>query len=207
MTNYIIESDIDFFEELSKMDNDELDNLIDSSKCLLTDSKLIDNYIKLSCNHSFNYKALFKELHANKYITNKGYFIENNIKCPYCRTISNFVLPFIPSENSDDLYSKRLFGINHPAKFCLKLHECQWSGTKNKSCKHPAYINSNGTFCYKHHKIIHNRNKIKSIQWTDKMLEISKKMTVKQLQEYMRLNNLRIGGTKVELLQRYVANT
>ena len=77
---------------------------------------------------------------------------------------------------------------------------------KLSTCTNSAYINSNGTYCHKHHKLIVNQNKIKSIQWTDQMIEISKKMTVKQLKDYMRNNNLRIGGTKIELIHRYIEN-
>ena len=129
MTNYIIESDIDFFKELCETTQD-LDDSSDVSKCLLTGAKLTDNYIRLSCGHTFNYIPLFKELHTNKYIINKGFYIQNNIKCPYCRSYSNFILPYIPTENSNELYSKKINGINHPPRFSLKLHNCQWSRSK-----------------------------------------------------------------------------
>lgn len=47
------------------------------------------NFIKLPCNHSFNYLPLYNELTlTNTY--------KRSIKCPYCRTLSSKLIPYIP---------------------------------------------------------------------------------------------------------------
>ena len=58
--NYILEGDIDFYEELHK--NDKLPNDTDEL-CLISQEKL-DEYqtVKLMCGHKFNYLPLFKEI-------------------------------------------------------------------------------------------------------------------------------------------------
>ena len=60
--NYIIEGDIDFWNEL----NDDSEDVNKIEKCLLTNSPLSRNYIKLPCGHKFNYKPLYNEIIHSK---------------------------------------------------------------------------------------------------------------------------------------------
>jgi hypothetical protein len=64
MVKYQIEGDIDFYQELfdslkdddenkSKSKDDEQENL-----CLITNTCLTENFVKLKCVHSFNYLPL-----------------------------------------------------------------------------------------------------------------------------------------------------
>ena len=68
--------------------------------CLISKEKLHPNHITLICNHKFNYIPIYKEVIYQKNKTNTLYEItklsSNQIKCPYCRTITNNLLPYIP---------------------------------------------------------------------------------------------------------------
>ena len=94
--NYIIENNIDFYKELNT--NNSIDDL--SNICLLTHQPLEQNYIKLECNHTFNYIPIYKEICRQKYSKNNYletcYLSINEIKCPYCRNINSKLLPLAP---------------------------------------------------------------------------------------------------------------
>ena len=102
--NYIIENDIDFFSELNKElttdSSDNINNLLSLNEdtiCLITREPLTDNYITLECNHKFNYLPLYNEVSNQKINTylETTYLKINQIKCPYCRNITNNLLPYI----------------------------------------------------------------------------------------------------------------
>jgi hypothetical protein len=66
MPKYSVEDNLDFYAELYKsldesgenkiVNNNENDNI-----CLITNSLLTENYVKLACGHRFNYIPLFKD--------------------------------------------------------------------------------------------------------------------------------------------------
>ena len=120
-----LQNSIDFFSELSKIINStantvtssEMSNLVISSSpssspstsssssiddniCLISKEKLHPNHITLKCNHKFNYIPIYKEVYYQKIKSNPLYEVTKlnsyQIKCPYCRTITNKLLPFIP---------------------------------------------------------------------------------------------------------------
>lgn len=68
--------------------------------CLISKEPLHPNHITLVCNHKFNYIPIYKEVFYQKTKFNNLYEVTklnyNQIKCPYCRTITNKLLPFIP---------------------------------------------------------------------------------------------------------------
>ena len=112
-----LQNSIDFFSELSKIINNssnssEMSNLviapstsssssssIDDNICLISKEKLHPNHITLTCNHKFNYIHIYKEVLYQKTKSNTLYEVTKlnsyQIKCPYCRTITNKLLPFI----------------------------------------------------------------------------------------------------------------
>jgi len=67
--------------------------------CLISKDKLHPNHITLKCNHKFNYIPIYKEVLYQKTKSNPIYEVTKlqsyQIKCPYCRTITNKLLPFI----------------------------------------------------------------------------------------------------------------
>jgi len=92
--------DIDFFEELKK-DTEK----INVSHCYITDEPLVEHFITLNCNHTFNYLPFFYTTYNQKY---KANFKTSQIKCTYCRKKqSNYILPYIP-----ELINVKILGIN-----------------------------------------------------------------------------------------------
>ena len=121
-----MQNSIDFFSELSKIiqstssssssssSSHESSNIVISSSspsppsppstddniCLISKEKLHPNHITLKCNHKFNYMPIYKEVLYQKTKSNTMYEVTKlqpyQIKCPYCRTVNNKLLPFIP---------------------------------------------------------------------------------------------------------------
>lgn len=202
MTNYIIDdANFDFFKELttsSPLPSNE------QSECLLSKEPLTHNHIKLTCGHTFNYKPLFFELYTSKYKLNTQPRNISTIKCPYCRTHSGFLLPFIPLGECN----QKITGVNHPARYCKQIHSCSWEFTagnnKGTCCGKSAYETDAGILCNRHHKMIQGRKMQMVTHVTSEMNELSKKYTVKQLRELLRSMNLRVGGRKNVLIARYL---
>ena len=67
MTNYIIDHDIDFFNEIKENKEKNLNNEKDNNLCLITNEVLDNTKIMLPCNHSFNYLPLYKEICKQKH--------------------------------------------------------------------------------------------------------------------------------------------
>ena len=80
----------DFFKYLNS-DNEDIDDI-----CLISNLSLEKNYITLPCGHRFNYTPLFNEVKNQKNYSSleTSRIKKNQIKCPYCRTIVNNLLPF-----------------------------------------------------------------------------------------------------------------
>ena len=145
LMNYKIENDMNFFIELKKELGDilpiESDVSHNNNICLITHQPLEVNHVTLTCRHKFNYLPLYNEVVIQK----KNYnYLEitrlalYQIKCPYCRTITNKLLPYI--EHPDVSYIR---GVNYPLRYCMTLCTCKWiirSGkNKNNICERQAY--------------------------------------------------------------------
>ena len=108
-----IEGGINFYEELYKGldDDDNIDSNNEGSceECLITNLPLQEDYVTLSCNHKFNYDAIFQDIYQHK---KKYVFMENKlfrtkqIRCPYCRNIQNELLPYIQGK-------RKVHGVNY----------------------------------------------------------------------------------------------
>ena len=121
MTNYIIEGNINFYDELYKSLDDE-DDANDTNLCQITGMPLTNNSVTLECKHKFNYNAIYKEIYRQKYVF-KSYdtrqlskhnlkkFLNSKldyyIKCPYCRDIQFTILPYY-----EELGLEPKYGIN-----------------------------------------------------------------------------------------------
>ena len=214
--NYIIENNINFFDELKKELSIENNKHLDTNDniCLISNEILKDNFITLSCNHKFNYLPLYNEVINQKNYT--GYALEithlliNQIKCPYCRTITNKLLPYI-----EELGIQRKRGVNYPSKYCMKLYNCQWNkSSKNKCsvlCNKEAYKTQNGIYCNTHQKLVTKKqnkldNKSVTIHLSDEYKAINKKYKVVELKQILRDNKKLIGGTKSELINTIIHN-
>ena len=156
--------DVDFFAALKSMQQQqsshaltqESDHQSHENTCLITDNPLNAFHVTLSCGHKFNYEPLYQEV-----LRQKGRFGMHNyhekigmhqIKCPYCRTLTNRLLPYIgPHPNI-----KRLNGVNAPASMCMPGIECSYTNdSNNNSCAATAfYEHDSKPYCLRHHKSV-----------------------------------------------------
>ena len=192
-----------FLKYVNDSDSDD-----DNELCLISSSKLIDNYITLHCNHKFNYIPLLRAVTIQK--TKKNPYNSTSltfyqIQCPYCRAIQNNLLPFIPSKEN----ISRVHLVTGPEYFCMNHMYCTWKfksgGKKGMECGKSAYKGECGIFCKRHHllkkKLIH----APEIEWTDEM-ESYKKYTIVHLKAMLREKKLKISGNKSSLICRLVSN-
>jgi hypothetical protein len=105
----------------------------DNNLCLITKESLHPNHIILSCGHKFNYLPLYKEVVNQKNKSNTGYEITkldiHQIKCPYCRRITNKLLPYIPYTSV-----KLIKYVNCPEEHCMNATKCSHTfRRRNKS--------------------------------------------------------------------------
>lgn len=191
---------------ISKKNNEYFYNLLNSTneddiilssnsnnRCEITNDNLEDNYIELICGHKFNYIPLFNEIKYQK--TNK-YSISydftklsiNQIKCPYCRSISNNILPYFKYYNLP-----MLKGVNYPYKYSMKLNSCQYClKNSNNYCNKSACITPNGIYCNRHYEQSLKQNNNNILQ----------RMKIKELKDILRKNKCRVGGNKQTLIDR-----
>jgi hypothetical protein len=134
---------------------------IDDNICLISKEKLHPNHITLTCNHKFNYIPIYKEILYQKTKSNTLYEVTKlqpyQIKCPYCRTITNKLLPFIPYPSV-----KLSKNIHSTEPDCISTSKCSHTTkhrdvTKNngstKCDKNAVYYEAeNLLFCPTHYK-------------------------------------------------------
>lgn len=82
-----------FLSLYKEEESEEIEN------CLISGEKLDDSFVQLNCGHKFNYNPIFKDIYNHKIFYNcseRGGSRLNNmqIRCPYCRTIQNQLLPY-----------------------------------------------------------------------------------------------------------------
>ena len=175
--NYIIEDNINFYDELNNTDDEE------EKCCLISGLPLTKNKVTLECGHEFNFRPIYNEI-INQKLKNKythysnDILFQHQIKCPYCRNIQNKLLPHVKIDKSMNYIS----GVNSPEKFSMKYHCCKYKakGGKNKGkiCGKPGYFNTsinnelyNDSYCMNHHNIINKKlNSINNSTNSDKSL-------------------------------------
>lgn len=107
---YNIEDNLDFYKMLYET-QDSIET--ETDRCLITNEELSENYIKLDCNHKFNYKPIFKDIYTRMYMSHikqiRTFVLSTfePIICPYCRGENSELLPYIPEE-----YEIKIYGIN-----------------------------------------------------------------------------------------------
>jgi hypothetical protein len=130
MNKYKIEGGIDFFNELYKSLDDETDQSNENNICLITNQPLTDKFIALKCGHKFNYIPLYNDLvnHKGKFNYMEGTSGKlgiNEIRCPYCRSKEEGVLPYY-----EELGLKQVPGVNiistQPTSTIYKHNTCEY---------------------------------------------------------------------------------
>lgn len=187
--NYITEDNFDFYKEL----NEQLHlNNTNENLCMISHTPLTYNSITLPCQHSFNYLPLYTELCLH--LKNK------KLNCPYCRSVSNKLIPFIPFPNV-----KKIFGINSPAIKCLPGPMCSSilknGKRKGLMCNNNGLEGENGIFCIKHK----HHNIIKNDSWTIEMDNLHKSKSIIELKTMLRDKGMKVSGNKKDLIRRLLA--
>ena len=154
--------DVDFFAALKSMQQSQSQPQLlphehsgqsHENTCLITNDPLNAFHVTLTCGHKFNYEPLYQEV-----LRQKGRFGMHNyyekigthqIKCPYCRTFTNQLLPYVGSHPT----IKRLNGVNAPASMCMPGIEC--SHNNNGSCGTNAfYEHDSNPYCLRHYNSV-----------------------------------------------------
>ena len=229
--NYIIEDNLDFKAALL-LDDDSFTNDTEGGVCLITQQPLTNSHIKLPCSHAFNYMALYKELVIQK--TKNSYETTHlkvfQIKCPYCRNVSDNLLPYLPSE-----CTRMVNGVNSPTKYCMPYLVTCHGKIKEKPCPFNACYIGETSYCKRHY--LKTQKKLKeaqvqaqavgaqaqaqaaevaqaqavslaevAVEWTTEMTNIYKTKNLIELKQLLRLHKLKVGGNKKELVERMFIN-
>ena len=144
--------DVDFFEALKKMQEGPVQGQhADDTACLITDTPLNAFHVQLECGHKFNYEPLYQEVLRQKGRMGMHNYYEKigtgQIKCPYCRGITNQLLPYIG--NSPHPVIRRLIGVNAPANMCMPGVPCG----ANKCHANAFYECNEKVYCFRHHQV------------------------------------------------------
>jgi len=204
--NYVIDDEFDFFKELNNDISLKESGEKNKKMCMISHTPLTYNFIKLTCSHEFNYLSLYNEL-----ILTNGY--NRNIKCPYCRTISDKLLPYIPLSGVQKKY-----GVNSPKSLCMDgpkcLYELKNGKNKGSVCGKSGVESKEGIFCKKHFDSIcvikdkkDKKDKVTkkpmtTIIWTVEKEDLFKRKSVSQLKELLKEKGMKTTGLKKELVNR-----
>lgn len=158
-------------EENVIINNNEND---EDNYCLITGEKLIDKCITLSCNHRFNYNSIFyeikqwKENYKNKSsAANFGVKFNKQIICPYCRQITDGILPYY-SEINGETYHK-IWHVNWPKRYWLLPNKCKYMFVSGKRKNQPCNKGCIGMFCSGHEKHKHKYDENGNLKIVSKM--------------------------------------
>jgi hypothetical protein len=191
MPKYSVEDNLDFYAELYKsldesgenkiVNNNENDNI-----CLITNTLLMENYVKLVCGHRFNYVPLFKDLVVRKNKTaamDTQILKANEIRCPYCRNKESTLLPYYENMGVDKVHGVNFIDETKVVAKTKCAHS-YFSGTCNYKdgtlfCQH-TYVTTfedGKYYCYSHVRFL-ERKALK-----DKILKKKEEEKAKKLQE------------------------
>ena len=193
------EYNLSIFNNLLNEENNDNNN---ENICLIDGLKLENNYITLECNHKFNYLSLYNEIvyQKTKKILDNSRLRLNEIKCPYCRKISNNLLPFFKYYNVNQIK-----GVNNPSNYCIKINTCEFIDKNKKKCNNSACITKFGIFCNKHIKYTQREEDFIG-NMEDGFYEKYKKKTIKELKEELKNLKLKQTGKKDDLIKRLYIN-
>jgi hypothetical protein len=174
MDKYIIEGGLDFYEELYKsLDIEETIEKTeeDNNLCLITNQLLTDKFVKLNCGHKFNYIPLFLDFknHKQKFNGMEGSsskLATDEIRCPYCRTKQNGVLPYY-----EELGFPKINGVNHINPLAISkptsYKTCEFVSINTEfdpSGNNPIEFNSNNSGNCKFIKCYHTGTKLGDVE-------------------------------------------
>jgi len=211
--NYIKDPSFNFYEELNNCLNENETMSDNENVCLISNLPLDNTHITLPCDHKFNYYYIFNEIFncKKKYSTFSNYSAlgANEIRCPYCRTIYDKLLPQALDINGvykcDNINGR----TNNSFKLTCKDEKCN---PTNK-----VYVTPLGYYCKRHYiywksKNNDNANENETIKKQSEQLNEHwnqsdwTKYTVSVLKRILNENNLKVSGTKPYLISRLINN-
>lgn len=154
ISNTIGDMNSQFNKELLELLCSEKNEIIEENHdiCLISNTKLIDP-IKLACGHTFNYDSIFNEIKGQSYYN--GYETQIlkkwQIKCPYCRTIQNGILPYRNNY-------KKITGVNWPTRHQHMPNKCTYIFSSGKRKNMTCNKNCLNKYCTGHQNIMNKRN-------------------------------------------------
>ena len=175
-----------FYTELYKLLDYDSDNESDTNKCLISCEKLVDKFVKLPCNHSFNYIPLYNDIknHKTKFNhmeSSSSKLLTHEIRCPYCRNIHVMLLPYY-----EEMGVSKIHGVNCiepvPHNNIPSDKACSYVDAENSTACSCYAIKVNVTdkklYCYYHNMIVNSayRAQIKA----NKKLVLEAKQKVKE---------------------------
>lgn len=130
------------------------DQNLSNDSCLLTGDRLQANFVTTECGHTFNYKPLFREIETQRFCV-RPYDTDHvgkwQIRCPYCRTITDGLIPFIPT-----LSERKVKFVNWPPSKCIAHKTCKHLLSGGRQRRHicgAAGFDCFGTsLCLRHYK-------------------------------------------------------
>jgi hypothetical protein len=196
----------EFYDLLNDVSEEDSDNKI----CLISKELLSDNSVKLVCGHEFNYVPLYHEVKNQKrlkYYNNYNSKLEvHEMKCPYCRIITPQILPYFK------YYKLELIkGVNMPQKHGIQLHTCQHIlKTKKTICGKCACKTNKGVICNQHYQMTLPKSELPKYELPKPDIsnippEYYTKLNslkVHELKHMLRINFCKVGGKKLELIER-----
>ena len=205
MSKYYLEDELNFFDELKKLVNDDtnkenkiVDEIYDNV-CCITNLPLEKYFVKLECGHLFNYVPLYKEI-FNQKLVYKNYNIykethanninikhcDNYIKCPYCRNIQTKLLLYHSELGVEKIYGINSTNIaylykNDDKYFCNKVIGLNMEIKDFICCKNANYycFQYKKIYCYHHYKVALKTIKLNSIQLKKDITEMKKRIKQK----------------------------
>ena len=174
-----------------------------NEKCLISNELVYTNYITLVCNHKFNFLELYNEVveQKTKKLLDNSKLRLNEVKCPYCRTITNKILPYFKYYEN-----KIIKGVNHPQDLSIQLYECVYITKTSKKCGKNACSTKYGVFCNNHCKYTKSEEELLANTHKD-IINSYKSKTILELKSLLRtLKGLKLTGNKEDLVNRLVIN-
>ena len=165
----------DFNKQLYMMMSEDQENQKDENVCLITNNLLTDNFVKLNCGHTFNYESIFNEVKKQKLKYNHlevTYLKKNEVKCPYCRTIQNGLLPYCSG-------FEKIRWVNHPEDYHFLPNSCIYEFKSGKKKGKACEKGCAKKYCKTHQKIMQKRKEKEKEKQQKKKLE-QRKNKIKQ---------------------------
>jgi hypothetical protein len=179
---------------------------IDIDRCLLSNEPLNDTMVQLpSCSHKFNYIPLYNEIYIQKKTLNSNEttrLYEHQIKCPYCRTICNWLLP--PSSYYYGLKGVNMIrGVNAFSPSlkitCQHIKKKTVKNNKDVQCSsQKVYITKFGRYCGLHYNALLKQH-LKQDSKQNEMIYLDKNIDNQEKKDNIQVIN--------ELFSNQISNT